>query len=462
VAIALDASTPAAVTSSGASTTTAAFTPPSASILLACVSADANNGSSDETVSVSDSASGTWNQAILQNANGGAVSAIFWRLVPTSPGSITVSCTDNKGSVAKRLRVQVWTGTDQTNPIGATGQSTTAAVSYTSTVDQSQGVSCGLTANATLTAGGTGNTLDDETGGFDSGDATFVLIRSALTTPAGSTVTLTIAGTSTIGHHVAVELVPPAAATNYAGPWTGPTPGRIGPTGQWTPPPVDTSPTSAAVALADAGSSAEAVTVAAAACLADTGSSAEALAVTAAVPVTDAGASAEALTVAVAVPLADAGSTAEALSVAAAVALADAGSAADTLVAGIAISPADAGTSAETLASTAAVPLADTGAAAQTLAITAAAGLGDAGTAVDTLAVVVTVALTDAGAGADVGTGSNSSSTPKTLTEAGAGVVCLCVHRVQLRPNAGTVGRPNTGTVGRPSTGTVGTDTCSC
>lgn len=213
MAIALDASSPTAVTSSGASTTTAAFTPPSSSVLVACISADANNGSADETVSVSDSATGTWNQAILQNANGGAVSAIFWRLCATSPGSITVSAADNKGAVAKRLRVQVWTGTDQTNPIGATGQSTTAAVSYTSTVDQSQGVSCGITANATLTAGGTGNTLDDETGGFDSGDATFVLIRSSLTTPAGTTVTLTIAGTATIGHHVAVELVPPGAAT---------------------------------------------------------------------------------------------------------------------------------------------------------------------------------------------------------------------------------------------------------
>lgn len=235
MAIALDASTPAAVTSSGASTTTAAFTPPNASLLLACISADANNGSTDETVAVSDSASGSWNQAILQNANGGAVSAIFWRLCATSPGSMTVSCTDNKGAVAKRLRVQVWTGTDQTSPIGATAQSTATTVSYTSTVDQSQGVSCGLTANAVLTAGGTGNTLDDETGGFDSGDATFVLYRTALTTPAGSTVTLTIAGTSTFGHHVAVELVPPAAATNYAGPWAGPTPGRLGPTGQCAP-----------------------------------------------------------------------------------------------------------------------------------------------------------------------------------------------------------------------------------
>lgn len=212
MAIALDASSPAAVGSSGASTTTAAFTPPNACVIVAMVQADANNGNNGETVSASDSSSGTWNTAVLGNGNGGAVSAIFWRLCPTSISNLTVSCADSFGAVAKRLVVQVWTGTDQTNPIGATVAGTTAAVSYTSTVNNSQGVSCGLTANATLTAGGTGNTLIDEAGGFDSGDAVFTLNRAALTTPAGSTVTLTIAGTATIGHHVAAELVPPGAS----------------------------------------------------------------------------------------------------------------------------------------------------------------------------------------------------------------------------------------------------------
>lgn len=212
MAIALDPSGPAAITSSGATTTSAAFTPPSSSVLVAMVSADANNGNNGETVAVSDSAAGSWNTAVLGNGNGGAVSAIFWRLCPTSPGSITVSATDSFGAVAKRLSVQVWTGTDQSTPIGATVAATAAVASYTSTVDQSQGVSCGLTANATLTAGGSGNTLIDTFAGFDSGDATFVLNKTALTTPAGSTVTLTIAGTATIGHHVAAEIVPPGGA----------------------------------------------------------------------------------------------------------------------------------------------------------------------------------------------------------------------------------------------------------
>lgn len=207
--IAVDVSSPAPVTSSGAPTTSAAFTPPSSSVIFAFCSADANNGSLDEALTVTDSAIGTWNQAAFHNGNGGACSGIFWRLCPTSPGSITVSLTDNKGAVAKRLVVVVFTGTDQTNPVGAIFAGITAAATYTSTVDQSWGWSCGLTANATLTAGGSGNTLNDTFGGFDSGDATFTLNRTAVTSPAGTGVTLTIAGTATIGHHVAVEILPP-------------------------------------------------------------------------------------------------------------------------------------------------------------------------------------------------------------------------------------------------------------
>lgn len=277
--IAVDVSSPSPVTSSGAPTTSAAFTPPSSCVIFAFCSADANNGSLDEALTVSDSATGTWNQAVFHNGNGGACSGIFWRLCPTSPGSITVSLTDNKGAVPKRLTVVVFTGTDQTNPIGATFAGITAAATYTSTVDQSWGWSCGLTANATLTAGGSGNTLNDTFAGFDSGDATFTLNRTAVTTPAGTGVTLTIAGTATIGHHVAVEILPPgaAAATPYAGPWTGPTPGRIGPTGQWAVQPLS-SATAYTVAVAGSLTPAGAVTKAATAAKAGTITSSGALA----------------------------------------------------------------------------------------------------------------------------------------------------------------------------------------
>lgn len=279
--IAVDVSSPTPVTSSGAPTTTAAFTPPSASVIFAFCSADANNGSLDEQLTVTDSAAGTWNQAAFHNGNGGACSGIFWRLCPTSPGSITVSVADNKGAVPKRLTVIVFTGTDQTNPVGATFSGITAAASYTSTVDQSWGWSCGLTANATLSAGGTGNTLNDTFAGFDSGDATFTLNRTTVTSPAGTGVTLTIAGTVTIGHHVAVEILPPsgvAPVIPYAGPWTGPTPGRIGPTGQWAVQPYPSTITAYTVALTGSLTPAGAATKATAAAKAGTLTSAGALA----------------------------------------------------------------------------------------------------------------------------------------------------------------------------------------
>lgn len=423
MAIALDASSPAAVTSSGAATTTTAFTPPSSSVLVAMCSADANNGSGTETVSVSDSASGTWNTAVLGNGNGGAVSAIFWRLCPTSPGSITVSMADSFGSVAKRLCVQVWTGTDQTAPIGATVAGTTAAVAYTSTMDQSQGISCGLTANATLTAGGSGNSLIDTFAGFDSGDATFVLNRTALTTPASSTVTFTIAGTAVIGHHVAAELVPPSGSTPKA--------------------------------------------------LADAGSAADTLAVAAAAPLADAGSAAQALTATVTAPLSDAGSAAQSLTATATIPLTDAGAAADTALAGIAINPGDTGVGADTMGVTAAVPLADGGTGAQALTVTATSPVTDGGTATDSMTVVVTLALadtghavdaltvaaavglTDAGAGADAAAGSSSGGgSNKTLADGGSATECLCVCKTTLRPN--------TGITARPYTGTTGTCSCSC
>ncbi len=210
MAIAVDSSSPAAATGSTATTTTAAFTPPANSAIFAFAQGDANNGSNDEALTVSDNVSGTWARVVQNNGNGGAVSEIWYRLCITSPGSMTVSVTDNKGSVAKRLFVRVYTGTDLTLPYGATTSGTTAAVSYNSTVADSWGWSCGLTSNATITAGANCN-LEDEAGGFDSGDAVFTLSRTATTPTPGTSVTLTESG-GTCFHHVAVEIVPPAPA----------------------------------------------------------------------------------------------------------------------------------------------------------------------------------------------------------------------------------------------------------
>lgn len=212
MAIAVDASSPAVAAGSGATLVTGAFTPPDSCVLWAFAQGDANNGSNDESLSFSDSAGGTWSTPVQHNANGGAVVAAAWRSIPgTSPGSMTVTLTDNKGSVAKRLFVRVMTGTDLTNPQGATNTGTTASISYTSTIANSWGWSVYLGSNATVTAGAN-TTLQDETGGFDSGDAVATFSATATTSTPGTTVTLVESGGTSV-HHAVVEIVPPSTAS---------------------------------------------------------------------------------------------------------------------------------------------------------------------------------------------------------------------------------------------------------
>lgn len=207
MAIAVDGSSPAVAAGSGATLVSAAFTPPSNCVIWAFAQGDANNGSADEALSFTDSASGSWSTPVQDNARGGAVVAAAYRLVGTSPGSMTVTLTDNKGSVAKRLFVRVFTGTDLSSPQGATATAGTAAISYTSTVANSWGWSVYLGSNATVVAG-TATTLQDETGGFDSGDAVATFSATSTTTTPGTTVTITESGGTAV-HHVAVEIVPP-------------------------------------------------------------------------------------------------------------------------------------------------------------------------------------------------------------------------------------------------------------
>jgi len=69
---------PALVVGSGATVQTTAFTPPANCILVAFMWGDANNGSLDESLTASDTLTGTWSTPILDNARGGAAVAISW------------------------------------------------------------------------------------------------------------------------------------------------------------------------------------------------------------------------------------------------------------------------------------------------------------------------------------------------------------------------------------------------
>lgn len=202
---------PALAISSGATTDTAAFTPPNAGCILVCfMMGDANNGSLNESLTASDSLAGTWSTPILDNARGGAAVAISWRAVPAgTAASMTVSVTDNKGSVAKGNYTRIFTGTDLTAPFGVTGVAGTAAISLVSTVANSWCWSAFLGSNAAQTAGAN-TTQKAEFAGFDSGDAVSVYASTNTTAGAGTTITLTEVGGTPV-HHVAIELVPPGS-----------------------------------------------------------------------------------------------------------------------------------------------------------------------------------------------------------------------------------------------------------
>lgn len=449
----VDASSPAAARGSGASTVTTGITPPGSALYVAFCQGDANNGSSDEDQTVVDSNSVTWTKKVLRNANGGAVVTVHYlRNTGGSPGAnYTATLTDNKGSVAKSIFFQVFTdpASGIAPDIGATAVSGSASVSLTTTVANSWVWSCGLTANATLTAG-TGCTLRDETGGFDSGDAVFTQSQTAVTSTPGTSVTNTINGTATVPHNVAIEIIP-GTADNFAGPWTGPTPGRLGPTGQWTTQPLQVDSVTL-VSLADAGSSAEALSASVTVPLADAGASAEALAVASTVPLGDTGASAEALAATAAVPLADAGASAEALAATATAPLADTGASTEALTATVTAQLADSGSSAEALSAAATISLADAGSSAEGLSVAVGAPLADAGSAAQALTVSATLPLSDAGAASDAviagiaitpsDAGSSTETVSVTVTaplpEAGAGADVLTATATAAIADAGS------------------------
>lgn len=208
MALAIDASSPAVVQNTSATTTTASFSPPSASALVAFVMADAGTGATDEACTVSSTGGLAWTLAKRHNGSPGALVEVWSAYASSAPGSITVSVTDNKGSVAKRLDVKVFTGADPA-VIGATNSGATSSIAYTSTGADSWGWSVWLGSGAP--SAGSGQTLDDSTNGTGpDGDSTAVIKQNATTPTIGTTVTNSI--TLSVLHGVAVEILAASAA----------------------------------------------------------------------------------------------------------------------------------------------------------------------------------------------------------------------------------------------------------
>lgn len=137
MAIAIDASTPAVVSSSATSTlTTASFSPPAGALLVACAAAIYSSGS-NATITVSDSGSHSWSTGI--NVAGHGTVQITRCQLTTAPGSITVSAAWANLTGDSYLGVTVLTGAATSQTGAGTGSlntgsgSTNGVVSVTTT-----------------------------------------------------------------------------------------------------------------------------------------------------------------------------------------------------------------------------------------------------------------------------------------------------------------------------------------
>ncbi len=216
MALAIDASSPAAAQGATATTTTASFTPPANAAYVAFVAADADSGASDEACTVTDSSGMTWTLARRHNGAPGAVAEVWSAYSASAPGSITVSVTDNKGSVAKRLFVRVYTGAD-TTVIGASNGTNANSLNYTSTAANSWGWSVGLDNNTSAPVAGSNQTIEDSTTNIGVGDDVWTVKQNATTATPGSTVTMNVTTPGGALHHVAVEILAATAAASI--PW---------------------------------------------------------------------------------------------------------------------------------------------------------------------------------------------------------------------------------------------------
>ena len=219
MAIAEDASTPAVVTATGNSTgtiTTASFTPPSNSLLVVVLNVGyASAGSGIASVTISDSASGSYTAGPFLGDSAADNSGIWFRYLSSSPGSITVTATNsNHPAAGYQLAVRVLTGANssQSGAASAThtgGSATTAVTSAITTTTTGSWVYVAACANSGTTFSAAAattliNSLTDATDAecLGAGRAT-----SATGTPGAATLGFT-AGATVKFSWVALEILP--------------------------------------------------------------------------------------------------------------------------------------------------------------------------------------------------------------------------------------------------------------
>lgn len=227
-----DASTPVvAATAGGSAATTlasASFSPPSGSVLLAIC--QVNYGSfpgSPPTLTVIDSASGTWTilGSQFNDASGtGTIHAMFTRPCSSAPGSITVTLgrgSDTTGAML-RLAVRVLDGANLSSPAGAHNTAlptnTTVEVTLTPTVIGSQVYVAGIHGSSAADSPIAGTTTISSVS--DASDGGVLSIGKATSTT--SSLTSTTYGWTHTGSVAAAvlgaEVVPAAAGTSAVPP----------------------------------------------------------------------------------------------------------------------------------------------------------------------------------------------------------------------------------------------------
>lgn len=238
MALAIDGSTPAVVTSSTTSTTitTASFTPPAGSLLLVLWSGNSTSGINPAAPTITDNL-GTpltytltdWqSRADTPTVNG---QAAVWSAVIGSSAAMTVTVTigvSNSSQRQQALAVMVITGQHAT-PVGAhgkTGSTSAAAIaqSYTAQASGGQGfiVATDWDAVGTPTAG---TSCTDGGSGHIAGQISFAIVRRTSaddSNGASNTINVTLPGTSAHLNWVYAEILPAAGATTAFPPyWEG-------------------------------------------------------------------------------------------------------------------------------------------------------------------------------------------------------------------------------------------------
>jgi hypothetical protein len=215
MAVAIDASSPVAVTgTSTAAITTASFTPPASAIIVAIANTGNSTGSGAQSGTITDSLSGAWTSIIAANTTDQGTVQAFRRDVGGSPAAMTVtwapSGTNGKGS---QLDVWVITGAGASGAaaIGATASAVSATAGQISIMPVATGslLFMGLTytdTGVTLTANGV-TTSDKATVDSTNGETYAAAhLTGTTTTTAATSVGYTVTGLDNVIQMVGVEV----------------------------------------------------------------------------------------------------------------------------------------------------------------------------------------------------------------------------------------------------------------